>query len=458
MKKKISIITILLLSILFVGLGCKGLSQRQKQAIQPITLDYWTVFGDVSQLQTLANQYSKRRGGYVKINVRKVRYDQFNQRFLKALADGVAPDIVSLHTRWLHRQKSRLAPMPRRVQVANLSKESGISDSKSVSFSTKQLPSKTTIREKYIQTVPEDVIIDDKVYGLPLAVDTLALYYNQDLLDKAGVPQAPTTWEELQQSVKETTKIGSDGNIIQSGIAMGTSNNIGNYFDVLSVLMMQNGTTLSQGQQVTFSKGLEAQKSNHPALQALRFYTDFARENKAVYSWNESQPDAKKMFTRGNMTFYLGFAHERDEIMQQAGQSEIKVKPLPQLNPESPSNIANYWVQSVTKSSEHKQHAWSFIEFITRPDNVRRYVQATQLPTPLRSQVNPQKQVEEVEPFLKNILTVRSWYNGRDLEAAENAFAELIREYKRPIPKKQKKIQRNARILNNAARKVQQTM
>jgi multiple sugar transport system substrate-binding protein len=458
MKRKFLTLLLLFFAVTSLGLGCKGLSQSQKQAIQPVTLDFWTVYGDVEQLQTFANEYSQQRGGYVNINIRKIRYDQFDQRLLRALADDVAPDIVSVHSRWLREKRSRLAPMPEQVRVANFRKGSGFTGSKQVNFTTKNLPSNTAIKDNYIQTIPRKVIMDGKAYGLPLAMDTLAVYYNKDLLDAEGIPQPPSSWNELQEAVKATTKYDSSGNITQSGIAMGASNNIGNYFDILSVLMMQNGTTLAQGQQVTFSRGVGQQKQNHPSLQALRFFTDFARENKKVYSWNTDKPSALQSFVRGNSTFYIGYAHEREEIMQRAGQANIEVMALPQLNPSSPANIANYWVQSVTKKSDNKQQAWSFIEYISRPKQVQRYLESTQQPTPIRSQIKPQRQLESMKPFLENILVVRDWYNGRNLEAAQAAFADMIREFKQPIPEKIEPIKRKARILNNSARKVQQTM
>ena len=38
--------------------------------------------------------------------------------------------------------------------------------------------------------------LDGKNYGLPLNSNNLSLFYNKDMLDKAGL-QPPTTWDEL---------------------------------------------------------------------------------------------------------------------------------------------------------------------------------------------------------------------------------------------------------------------
>lgn len=45
---------------------------------------------------------------------------------------------------------------------------------------------------------------DSKTYGLPKDYNTLGLFYNKEMLDKAGV-QVPTTWAELEEAAKKLT-------------------------------------------------------------------------------------------------------------------------------------------------------------------------------------------------------------------------------------------------------------
>ena len=37
-----------------------------------------------------------------------------------------------------------------------------------------------------------------KYYGMPWILDTKYLFYNKEMLEKAGVEKAPTTWDELK--------------------------------------------------------------------------------------------------------------------------------------------------------------------------------------------------------------------------------------------------------------------
>jgi multiple sugar transport system substrate-binding protein len=46
--------------------------------------------------------------------------------------------------------------------------------------------------------------IDGKLYGIPFGSNSLALFYNEDMLQTAGV-EVPTTWEELEVAAKAST-------------------------------------------------------------------------------------------------------------------------------------------------------------------------------------------------------------------------------------------------------------
>ena len=62
-------------------------------------------------------------------------------------------------------------------------------------------------------------VIDGVAYGVPIGVNTLGLYYNKNVLDKAGVdPASITNWAGLNAALEKITKAGYKG-ITYSGIA-----------------------------------------------------------------------------------------------------------------------------------------------------------------------------------------------------------------------------------------------
>ncbi|WP_136055957.1 extracellular solute-binding protein [Microbacterium sp. K24] len=57
---------------------------------------------------------------------------------------------------------------------------------------------------------------DDERCALPVMADVYGLYFNQDMLDAAGV-EVPTTWDELTEAAKKLTVRNADGSIQVAG-------------------------------------------------------------------------------------------------------------------------------------------------------------------------------------------------------------------------------------------------
>jgi multiple sugar transport system substrate-binding protein len=286
-------------------------------------------------------------------------------------------------------------------------------------------------------------------------VDTLAMYYNKDLLNNAGIAQPPAFWNnEFQQAVKKMTKQDSQGNIIQSGAALGGSNNVERYSDILSVLMMQNGSVMmNDNGQVIFDRippALKDQKYN-PGIEALRFYADFANPAKEVYSWNNNLDDSLNLFSQGQLALMFGYAYQLPTIKAQAPKLNFGIAKLPQIEGNTPINFANYWVEAVSNKSKYPNESWDFIQFATKAEQAKTYLAKAKRPTALRSLVNEQIDDFDIGVFAEEVLTAKSWYRGADSAAMEKIFAEMIDS---AIPD-QDKIQN---IISLAANKVEQTI
>ncbi len=457
-KKHIFNLFLIMVVTVTVGFGCKGLSQEEKASIKPVSLTYWTVFNDVGQLQNFATAYKQRRP-YVNINIRQVRYEEFDDLFTNALADDIGPDIISTHVHWLRQYEARLSPMPPTVNVADVEiTGSQFSEEVVVTPVTVSMPSVRGLESNFVRTVPEDVVIRGQIYGMPIALDTLALYYNKTILDQAGIPEPPETWAEFLSAVEQTTRIDSTGEIVQSGVPLGTGNNIDNASDIFALLLLQNGIEVVKNGSVAFAGGMSKASTNHPTLESLRFYTDFARPTKEVYSWNEEQDNAFTAFTQGRVAFYFGFAFDYDRIIARGPQLDIEVIPVPQLNENNPVNIANYWVESVVKKSRHQDEAWDFIRFMTTPESIASYTAATGQPSPLRSQVTQQQADPLLAPFATGILTAKNWYTGRNVIRADKALTDMMKGYLVPNADGESQLKSTAQLIINAATIIQQTL
>ena len=70
----------------------------------------------------------------------------------------------------------------------------------------------------FLETPLSSNVYDGKTYGVPQVTDTLGLMYNKALFEKAGITEAPTTWDEVAEAaelLKQKAKV--DGLYINNG-------------------------------------------------------------------------------------------------------------------------------------------------------------------------------------------------------------------------------------------------
>jgi multiple sugar transport system substrate-binding protein len=432
MLKKITILSLLAVALLTTGFGCQVTSQATQKATQPITLVYWRVFDDSDAFQDIINQY-KIIHPNINIEYHKFRYDEYENQLLNALAEDRGPDIFSIQNTWVKKYQPKLAPMPASITMAYPVTSGTIQKSTTYQLQTNKSLSIQDVKDNFVDVVGHDVILEDGgIYALPLSIDTLAMFYNKDLFNNAGISQIPQYWDnDFLQDVKKLSVQDPKQGLIQSGVALGGSSNINRFSDILSVLMLQNGATmLDDNGQVLFNKTLATSGNNYnPGAEALRFYIDFANPLKESYSWNNSLNNSLDMFISGNLAIMFDYSYDLATIKAQAPKLNFSVAPLPQIagNPPTNINYANYWVEAVSKKSTHQSEAWDFIQFMTKAEEVKSYLQKTNHPTALRSLIDWQKQQgDQISVFANEALTAKSWYKGQDEAATEDAMKTMI--------------------------------
>lgn len=431
--RRIFIFSFLTVFLLTSGLGCKGLSQAQQDAIKPVELNYWRVFDDSDSMAEIIGAYQQLHP-HIKITYRKLLPDEFEKELINALAEDRGPDLFSIQNTWVGKYQSKIAPMPASVKSTFQSIEGTIS--KQLVVTTKTIPSPTIkqIKDNFVGVVAGDVVrrdaatSEEKIWGLPFAVDTLALFYNKDMLDKAGIGTPPKTWDQFLDNVISMAKVNTDNKVVQAGAAIGGSANVARAADILSVLMMQGGATMALDDGTPEFQAIPQGYTQEvgPGEQALRFYTDFANTTKKGYTWNKTMPNSLDAFTRGVAGFYFGYSYNIPQVEARAPKLNYSVTPLPQLNPDVPVNFASYWVETVAKKSAHQNEAWDFIQFAAQEKQVQSYLNKTKKPSALRALVAGQKDDAVIGPFAESALTAKSWYKGRDAAAADTAFLQMI--------------------------------
>jgi len=373
---------------------------------KPVTLQFWGVFDDHNAFDKVITDF-KAQNPSIDVKYQMFTYEQYEQGFLNALAAGTGPDILMIHNTWLPKHGDKLAPLP----------ATGVPD-------TKNPFTLQNFKEQFVDVAYQDLVYNNQIYGLPLYVDTLGLYYNKDLFNSAGITSPPQTWEEVNRDVQLLTKLDNSGNITQSGFSLGTARNINRSTDILTDMMIQSGVQMTSVDQrsATFGTTISGQRVGEIALQ---YYINFASPRNQNYSWNDNQHYSIDAFTEGTLAMMLGYAHDSQIIRSKAPRLNFAIAKAPQASLTDVRNFANYWAVAVTAKSAHSVESWKFLNYLTSKEGVTNYLNTTTRPSARRDLIDLQRTDPDLGVFAVQALSARSWFQA-DNTAIEGIFADMI--------------------------------
>ena len=436
--KKIGVISILFAVIIFAGAGCKGPRSSYK-----VKLDVWGTFDNTNVYSDSFASYKNINKNIEPIVYHKNTLESYKEDLLGALAAGNGPDIFMIHNSWIPDFQDKIVPAPEYMMTEQ------------------------EFREVFVDVVADDFVIDGQIYGVPLSVDSLALYYNKDIFNAAGLTRPPKTWEEFNNAVKVLTKVDEFGNFEQSGAAIGTAFNVNRSADILTAMMLQEGAEMSDKttKRIMFGE-LVGSGAYIPSEKALKRYTDFASAATPVYTWNKKQNYSIDGFFQGDVAMMINYSWHYDTIMAKNAKLNFAVADLPQVSFDSignQANFANYWSFVVAKNKQPTQsmeegavqitdemrvhEAWQFLRALSFPvtngitlqnavtgesltynaefDLTERYLEKTGKPAARRDLIEKQKTDVRLGTFAKGNLIARSWWRNNAI-AVDAIFADMI--------------------------------
>lgn len=460
MRKKTAVFLsfTIIVSLIISGCGC----QKNTASNYKVDLEIWGLFDDSDVFTEAIQKYKKRNGRVETITYKKMTVDSYENDLRDALATGKGPDIFLIHHTWLAKHLDKLEPAPAEMITNEGNKSAFITPRKVESY--------------FPDVVQKDFVKDSKVYALPLSVDSLALYYNKDFFNQAGISLPPKTWEEFDNVVQKITKIDSFGNIILSGAAMGASSDrldnpgggkINRATDILTLLMMQAGAEMYDYERNTakFAEFTDyfSEKDKSPGQTALEYYTKFSNLNSAQYCWNTQMHNSIDAFIEGKTAMTINYSWLIPRIENKAPKLNFGTALIPQNKDQSGRgidvNFANYWGLTVPKNklmaTEKEQknaatneqriiEAWKFIAYLTmnsdeispflgKPSDsesanynpAAEYIEKQKKPAARRDLIDKQREDLLLSPFAQGNLIARSWPEPDNL-AVEKIFDEMI--------------------------------
>ncbi|MET9828735.1 extracellular solute-binding protein [Streptomyces sp. NPDC006385] len=180
--------TALVASLALAATACGG-SDSGDSADGPVTLTWWDTSNATNEAptyQALVKEFEAANKD-IKVKYVNVPFDQAQNKFDTAAGSKGAPDILRSEVGWTpaFAKKSYFLPLDGTEALAE--------------------------QDKFKPNLIEQATYEGKVYGVPFTTDTLALVYNKELFEKAGV-EAPKTWDDLKKAAATIKdKTGVDG-------------------------------------------------------------------------------------------------------------------------------------------------------------------------------------------------------------------------------------------------------
>ena len=305
-------------------------------------------FGSVARAQSaqtvrfIVAEYSNATGPYfqkmaqafhqanpdITVNIEVVNWNSLLQKLQTDISGGTNADLSIIGTRWLlDFVKDGVAePLDSYMNQA--------------------------FRDRFVPVFLQPGTIDDKVYGLPIAASARAMFYNKDMLTKAGFPDGPATWYDVVAAAQKIKAAGAYGYGMQG---KDLETDVYWYY----ALWSYGGDLIGKDGKAAFA-GPEGVK----ALTLYKMMIDQKLTQPGVTSYNRE--DVQNLFKQGRVGMMITAPFLINQIAKEAPNLQYGIVPVPKGTTQSTYAVTDSIV--MFNNSKVKQAAFKFLDFIFTKD------------------------------------------------------------------------------------------
>lgn len=324
------------------------------------TLRVWSPFNERKIYEQISNDFFESHPD-TKIEFKYIESKDakdYEAKVVNAIADGAGPDVWIVRSDWIPKHAPKSLP----------------------AASSKDVDPIAVAKTKIVPALVDLNVYDKKLYGVPMAADSLVIIYNYDFYNaaltqaneqgKQVLSSVPKYWSDLRdQSAIVTKKAGA--NITRSAISLGTVDTVYAPVDALALFLNQAGVNIltPDGKDVAFHLPLfEQGKPRFSATDALEFYTSFARTDQANYSWNDTLGQGIDAFINQKTGALIGYYSTLGQIVERKPGFEIRVSPMVQRAEKvARVDFAGTWSHIVNSETKKSTVAWDYISYLANP-------------------------------------------------------------------------------------------
>jgi ABC-type glycerol-3-phosphate transport system substrate-binding protein len=332
-----------------------------------------------------------------------------DSEFLNALAEDRGPDLVLIPHEKLTSYRSKLQAVP-----------------------YENFPERD-FKNLYIDGA-ELFALSDGVYAYPIAIDPLVMYWNRNMLSAKNVISAPTTWEQIVNSIVPTFVVRDfSRNITTSPIAFGEYRNVKHAGDVLGMLMIQIGSNLVAESESNTYKILinqSADRTQLPLEEALTFYTNFAIASPVnpLYSWNRAKPMDTDAFLSEDLVLYFGKGSEAKTLAAKNPNLNFDIAEVPQgATATIRRTYGTFYGLGLLKSARNKPGAFLAMQLIGGADFAKAYANALTMAPAHRTSLASGSSDTYGRIIFSSAIAARGWLTPAPSEV-DSVFAQMVED------------------------------
>lgn len=357
-----AILVLLIFSTLTIGI----------QAQSVTTIEYWQYTFAPRQIamDMLIEQFEAENPDVDVIHNGDIAYENFRDEIAASAPAGVGPDVVTLFYGWIPAfvDAEYLIPLPQ-----------------------DEFP------PEWIESTFSPMVAESKFLGeywaIPTAVRSLALFYNKDLFEAAGLdPEAPPqTLDEFLEMAQQLTQYDGNGtgieNLVKMGYAPEMTGQAHHWFR--EVLIRQYGG-------VPYSEDNRQVMWNSPeGCEAFKWLSDFETVYHTGSSDNFIYENATDAFINGDLAMHIDGSFRIGTIANSNPDLNYGVAELPAGPNGDRHTFGSYWTHGITRQAaadpDKLDASIRFLKFITSPEAGTLWVnQVGELPAQLEAAADPE--------------------------------------------------------------------
>lgn len=336
-----------------------------------IEIEYWQYFFDarVQAMDQLIEMFEAENPDIKVLHNSDIPYDDFRDKIATSVPAGVGPDVATLFYGW---------------QVA------WIDAGYIVPLPEEYFP--TDMVNNEFSPMVQASFFDGKLYTLPTAVRTLALLYNKDLMEAAGLdPESPpTTLTELEEQAVQCTQKDADGNYEIQGFVVEMDGQSHHWFREVLLRQFGQDPYSADNTEVLWNAG----DAGYAAWQELlKFETELQTGDDDLFD------GGTQAFLNSKACFHIDGSFRLGSIANNAPDLNFGVVELPEHNGVK-STFGSYWTHGITTKAAadpaRLEASIKFLQFITSPEAGALWVQIVgELPAQLEAANDPDLVADE---------------------------------------------------------------